>query len=294
MFKNHFLIGIRSLKKHFAYSVINIGGLGLGLAICLLLLTWVRHELSYDQFHKSAERIYRPSLEYSFGGQTAKTSVSPTALLPALKKNFVELEEGVRLFNPSQSRGIVLRANDKLFEEHKFYYADSTFFKVFSFALLQGNSDVALVEPQSLVITKSMAKKYFGDENPIGQTIQVNNRADFKVTGLMEDAPDNSLLRPDFIASFSSLDESKQESWWSANYQTFVLIAPGASLQSLESKLSELLSKQPEIELPSKNDFVKYNFIPLSDIYLRSDMGESEAVSTFNTSIFLEPLPSSC
>ncbi len=280
MLKNYLLTSLRSLKKHFAYSVINIGGLGMGLAICLLLLTWVRHELSYDQFHADADQLYRSSMEYSMGGQTAKVSVSPTALLPTLKKNFQEVEEGVRLYNPSQSRGFVLRVNDKLFEEHKFYYADSTLFKVFSFSLADGNVDKALVEPNTMVISQSMAKKYFGDENPIGQLILVNNRFDFKVTGVLKDIPANSLLKPDFIGSFSSLDESKQESWWSANYQTFIKVSPGTSIPSLQSKLATILEKEPQLELPNKGDYIKYNFMPLKDIYLRSDMNEAEIVGS--------------
>ena len=100
MIKNYLLVAIRNLRKHFTYSIINVIGLGLGLATCLLLLTWIRHELSYDQFHAKADRIYRSSLEYSFGGQTSKTSVSPTALLPVMQKNFQEVETGVRVYKP--------------------------------------------------------------------------------------------------------------------------------------------------------------------------------------------------
>lgn len=173
---------------------------------------------------------------------------------------------------------MVLRREDQLFQENKFYYADSSFFKIFSFRLLDGNPNQALVAPHSLVITKSMAKKYFGEENPIGQSLKVNNNSDYLITGVMENAPRNSLLQPDFIASFSSLDESKQESWWSANYQTFILLSHQASVSSLESKFNQLLTQQPEIELPNAGDYVKYNFIPLTDIYLHSDMNESEVV----------------
>lgn len=278
MFRNYLLSSLRSLRKNFAYSIINIAGLGLGLATFLLLTTWVVDEWSYDKFHDKAQRIYRPSLEYSFGGQTAKTSVSPTAVLPTLKKNFAEVEEGVRVFNAGHSRGVVLRVNDRLFQETKFYYADSTFFKVFSFPLLEGNEDKALTAPQSLVLTRAMAQKYFGSENPIGQTINVNNHTDFVVTGVIENIPANSLLQPDVIASFSTLDESRQESWWSANYQTFVLLSPNAAIHSLEEKFNNLLTKQPEIELPNQGDYVRYNFIPLTDIYLHSTMMESEKV----------------
>src|SRR5262249_35643318 len=163
--------------------------LGLGLAACLLLVTWIVHELSYDKFHSQASRIYRSSLEYSFGGQTAKTSVSPTALLPALEKNFAEVETGVRVYNPSSWNTYIGRRGEALFQEGKFFYADSTFFKVFSFRMIAGDAATALTEPNSVVLTRTTAKKYFGNEDPMGKTLQVNNDNDYVVTGVMDDAP---------------------------------------------------------------------------------------------------------
>ena len=279
MFRNYVLIGIRSLQKHRFYSIINIAGLGLGLAACLLLVTWIIHELSYDKFHNNAGRIYRSSLEYSFGGQTAKTSVSPTALLPMLQKNFAEVETGVRLYNPSAWNPYIIRQEQKLFQEEKFFYADSTFFQVFSFPLVQGNTSKVLTEPNSVVLTQSSAKKYFGNEDPMGKTIQVNNQKDYVVTGVMEDVPTNSLIQFDFIGSFSSLEASKEQIWWSANYETYVLLAPSTDVESLTTKTEALVKKELGSELTNPGDYVKYNFMPLTDIYLRSDMNESVVVS---------------
>lgn len=279
MLKNYLLIGVRSLLKHRFYSTINVAGLGLGLAACLLLVTWITHELSYDKFHINASRIYRSSLEYSFGGQTAKTSVSPTALLPMLQKNFPDVENGVRIYNPSAWNPYIIRKDEKLFQEEKFFYADSTFFQVFSFVLLRGNPSKVLTEPNTVVLTQSIAKKYFGDEDPLGKTIEVNNRKEYLITGLMEDVGTNSLLRFDFIGSFSSLDASKEQIWWSANYETFVLLAPSTDVQSLTDKTETRVKKELAPELTNPGDYVKYNFIPLTDIYLRSDMNESVTVS---------------
>lgn len=140
MIKNYFLIAFRSLRKHLSYSLINVFGLSLGLATCLLLVTWIKHELSYDKFHEKADRIYRGCLEYSFGGQTSKTPVSPTALLPAMQKNFAEVETGVRVYNASAYKAFILRHDDKLFQERGFTYADSTFFEVFSFPTAERQS----------------------------------------------------------------------------------------------------------------------------------------------------------
>src|SRR5690242_16173264 len=197
MFRNYLLISLRSLRKHRSYSIINIAGLGLGLAACLLLVTWIVHEMSYDKFHQQAARIYRSSMEYSFGGQTAKTAVSPTALLPTLEKNFAEVETGVRLYNPSSWNPFIVRRGETLFQEGKFFYADSTFFNIFSFPLIAGDATTALTQPNSVVLTRTTAKKYFGEEDPMGKTLQVNNDKEYIVTGVMEDVPSNSLLQFD-------------------------------------------------------------------------------------------------
>lgn len=272
MIKNYFTIAFRSLHKHLSYSIINVFGLSVGLATCILLVTWIKHELSYDKFNEKAERIYRGCLEYSFGGQIAKTPVSPTALFPAMQKNFAEVENGVRIYHASASNGFILRHNDKLFQERKFMYADSTFFQVFSFTLLKGNQEKALTEPNSVILTRSMAKKYFDSEDIIGKTIQVNNQTDYTITGLMEDVPANSTLQFDFIASFSSLAASKETIWWTANYETYVLLAPEANVTALFSKTNELVKKELASELTTPGDYVKYNFYQLKDIYLHSGL----------------------
>lgn len=278
MLKNYLVASVRSLRKNLSYSAINIVGIGLGLATCILLSVWINHELSYDQFHKNANRIYRGSLEYSFGGQTSKTSVSPTALLPALKKNFPEVENGVRIDNPSGWNPYIVKNDDKLFQEKKFYFADSTFFKVFSFKLLQGNPDKALTEPNTVILTQASARKYFGTEDVLGKTLTVNNKTEYKVTGLLENLPSNSMIQFDFLGSFSSLGASKEQIWWSANYQTFLLLAPNADVNSLREKTNALVKKELASELTSKGDYVVYNFTPLTDIYLKSNVDEPEIV----------------
>ncbi|HTE07359.1 MAG TPA: ABC transporter permease, partial [Flavitalea sp.] len=279
MFRNYLLIGIRSLFKHRFYTIINVAGLALGLSASLLLTTWIIHELSYDKFHPLGNRIYRSSLEYSFGGQTSKTAVSPTALLPTLQKNFPEVENGVRVYNSSAYRPYLVRHEHKVFQEGRFSYADSTFFQLFSFPLLQGDADKALILPNSVVVTASAAKKYFGDEDPVGKTMQVNNAKDYIVTGVMADVPTNSILQFDFLASFSSLDAAKEQIWWSANYETFVLLTPDADVALLTQKTEDIVKAALASELTNPGDYVKYNFLPLADIYLRSDMLESRPVS---------------
>jgi putative ABC transport system permease protein len=189
-----------------------------------------------------------------------------------MQKNFAEVETGVRIYHASASNGFILRHDDKLFEERKFMYADSTFFHVFSFSLQKGNQQKALTEPNSVILSRSMAKKYFDSEDIIGKTIQVNNQADYTITGLMEDVPANSTLQFDFIASFSSLAASRETIWWTANYETYILLTPGTDVTALFSKTNELVKKELASELTTPGDYVKYNFFPLKGIYLHSGL----------------------
>lgn len=279
MIKNYLLISFRNLRKHFPYALINISGLGLGLATCLLLVTWITHELSYDRFNVNADRIYRGSLEYSFGGRVTRISISPTALLPALL-TLPETETGVRVYNPSAKNAFIVKYGDKLFLENDFYAADSTFFDVFSYEMVQGDARTALADPYTVVITESMARKYFGNEDPVGKSLLVNNVRDYTVTGVMKDVPSNSLMQFDFIASFHSMPPGQAEpSWWSANYQTFVLLHPNAQLQALVEKTNDIVKKAVASDIAA-GDHVTYYFMPLTDIYLKSDFhGEPEVVS---------------
>jgi putative ABC transport system permease protein len=282
MLLNYLIIGFRNLRKHFSFSIINIVGLGLGLATCLLLVTWILNELSFDRFHAHSNRIYRAGLDYSFGGQASKNSVSPTALLPEAQKNFAEIESGVRVYNPSFYNPFIVRQSTRLFEEKRFYYADSTFFKIFSFKLISGTPEHALVQPNSVVLTQRMARKYFGDQDPMGKSLRINDGTDYTVTGVMEDVPNNSFLQFDFMASFSSLDASKQHIWWSANYQTFFLVAPNTDIPQLQDKINNLVKRELASELTNPNDYVRYPLMRLTDIYLRSDVSESEITSSIN------------
>lgn len=270
MIKNYFLTTLRNLQKQFSYSLINILGLGLGISVTLLLALWVQHELSFDQFHQNGDNIYRVSMDVSFGGQSSSHSVSPTALLPALQRNLPEVKTGVRIYNPSTYNPFIVKKDDNLFREDRFYFADSTFFQVLTYPLIKGDTRTALARPRSVVLTVSMAKKYFGDENPIGQTLLINGQDDYTVTGLTEDAPDNSYLQFDFIGSFSSLRQSREEVWWSANYQTFVLLDEQADLSRVESKTNDLVREALGDQLSNPDDYVRYSWTKVGDIHLHS------------------------
>ncbi len=270
MIKNYILTTLRNIQKHFTYSLINIFGLGLGICISLLLALWVNHELSFDRFHANADQIYRVSMDISFGGQSSSHSFSPTALLPTLKRNFPEVKTGVRVFNSSAFSPFIVKKDDNFFQENRFYFADSTFFQVFSYTLLEGNPSTVLTNPRSVVLTNSMAKKYFGDNDPMGQTLLINGQNDYTVTGLMADVPDNSYLQFDFIGSFSSLGQATEEVWWSANYLTYALLDGQANLKAIETKTNDLVKEVIGDQLASPGDYVKYNWMNLKDIHLHS------------------------
>ena len=281
MLKNYFLIALRNLRKHIGFSTINIAGLGLGIATCLLLVTWIIHELSYDRFHVYEDRLYRTSMEYSFGGQVARTAVSPTALLPSML-TLPEVKTGVRFFNLSAWNPFIVKQGDQLFSESKFCFADSTFFNVFSYKLVKGNPAKALNEPYQVVITETAARKYFGDTDPIGKALYINNERDYIVTGVMEDAPSNSFLQFDFVASFLSLRAARSEPiWWSANYLTFVVLNEDADAKAVEEKISSIAMKAVGNDIQGGNDYVRYNMMLMKDLHLRSDFAnEPEVVSS--------------
>lgn len=281
MIKNYLLTALRSLSRHRLYSIINVLGLTVGLSCVLLIATYVYYELQYDQFHEQKDHIVRASLEYGEGGVVAKTAVSPTAVLPTFQREFPEVVGGVRLVNASDLRPRMVQSGDQSFQEKQFFYADSTFFSVFSFPLLRGDSVTALTAPQSIVLTASIAAKYYGaqwtNQEIVGKTLLVGtDRTPFKVTGVMADPPVYSHIHPRLVASTTSLKFFQEEMWWSANYFTYLLLSEPEAIQSLREKIPTLLRR----EVPDAfvaDGYVAYNLLPLTDIHLRSDMdGELE------------------
>ena len=193
MFGNYLKIALRSLRKQGGYTAINIVGLAVGLACCLLITLYVVDELSYDRFNTNANRIYRIHTDVKFGGNDMNMAVSPDPLGPTLKQNYPQVEQFVRLhyrgMRPVQRAGTTntIRENDIIF-------ADSTLFDVFTLPLLAGDIKTALTQPNTLVISEAAAKRHFGKQNPVGQTLLFDKRP-FRVTALMRDMPTNAHFR---------------------------------------------------------------------------------------------------
>jgi putative ABC transport system permease protein len=266
MFKNYFKIAWRSLWKNKTSSFINITGLTAGLTCCLLMVLYMLHELSYDKFQKNGDRIARVIMEYSFNGsEPTKGNFTSTKVLPSFKRNFPEVVDGVRMSDPDR----LVKSEDKIFNEKKFVYADSTFFSVFnSFHLVKGQPQQVLKEKNNVVLTVSAAKKYFGNiDNAVGKMLQIGSKQDnYLITGIAEDCPTNSQIQFDFMASFSTMDVSQEDTYWEANYTTYLLLKDNASIASLQKKIGPFMKK----EMEGEGAVINYYLEPYTWIHLHS------------------------
>jgi putative ABC transport system permease protein len=267
MFRNYLKTTWRNLWKHRTFAAINIFGLTIGLTCCLLIALYVRHELSYDNFQAKGNRIARVIMEYSFaeGSAPAKGNYTSVRVAPVLKRNFQEVENGIRMKMLER----IVRYDDKIAREKNFMYADSTFFDIFSFKLLQGNASAALAAPHQVVLTRSTARKYFGNAEAVGKSINITNDSiPYIVTGIMEDCPSNSQIKFDFLASFSSLSmpPGAEERYWNANYTTYLLLRNEPSIAQLEAKLPAFMKK----EMADQKATVNFYLEPFNSIHLHS------------------------
>lgn len=281
MFRNYFKIAIRSLSKHKFYSFINVAGLAVGLACCMLIALFVGDELSYDRHHEHKDQIYRVVRHGSFNGNEFHFSVNPAPLASALVEELPEVEKAVRF----RSRGTYLVTTDAMtesFKENRLIFSDPDFFQIFSVPLIEGNPETALKDPMSLAISKSMASKYFGQEDPMGKTMTLDGDEEYHVTAVYEDMPTNSHLQFDFLMSMSSLEESKNTEWLSNNFFTYFLLKEGVDAKDFEQKLNDMAERymEPEImayigksleEFKAAGNYVVFNIQPLKDIYLHSN-----------------------
>ena len=201
MLSNYIRIALRNLLRFKTYSVINITGLAVGMACCILILLYVYDEMSYDRFNKNSDRIYRIAVNGTLGNNNFNAAVSAPPLRNTLLTDFPEVVAATRIRNFGFP---VLRYKDKVFSEEKVYWVDSSFFDVFTVEFVKGNPETALNEPEDIVLTEKMAKKYFGDENPVGKLLNADKRRDYKVTAVVKEFPENSHFHFDFLASLSS------------------------------------------------------------------------------------------
>jgi putative ABC transport system permease protein len=267
MLRNYFKLAWRHLQKHKVYSIINIGGLGIGIASCLLIGLYIWDELSFDRFHKNSDRIARVTWEYNFDNTENQTALTGTKVGPQFARSFPEVETYVRTLKYPR----VVGQDTKMFDEKNFFYADSAFFSVFSFPLKTGDIKTALDGPNKIVLTSAMAEKYFPNENPIGKTLKVGSTQDFLVTGITSNPPENSQIRFDFVASFSSLNASKTEKWNEANYITYLLLKKNNEFKTLQSKIDRFTKEIGLNEMKLQgSQYMTYHLEPIASVHLNS------------------------
>ena len=271
MLKNYLKVALRNLRKHKGYTVINVLGLSIGMTCCVLISLYVADELSFDRFHANADQIYRLRVErYSSGGESELTSTASAPMAPAILQDHPQVEQAVRI---SQRTYLVEQA-DRRFYEEDFFWVDSSFFDVFSFDLVQGDPETALTAPFSVVLTESMVTKYFGQEDPMGQILTIEER-DLRVTGVVEDAPEQSHFDFDFLGSFTTLEAFRESSssewnWWNLSFHTYLLLAEGTSVEALQEQLRELPSRYIGNQ-ESGSGYRQFLYLqPLSEIHLYS------------------------
>ena len=289
MFRNYFIIAVRNLIKNRWFSLINLLGLAAGLGCVILILTFIKFELSYERFHEKADRIVRVlSLEESRSGRPGDYDTGTPELLAAyMKDNIPEVVRASRLMVPWLDK-VILQLGEKNFYESGLY-VDNEFLNVFSYPLLKGNLEDALGEPRSIVLTDSLAKKLFGNDDPLGKTLIYKERSseyEVVVTGVSADPPRNSHLRFDYLLSVQTLVVDKSKSymignWNVGNFITYAELRDAASLTSAENKFSAGLE---EMAAAAGKEAPSIRLQPLRDIHLRSQLeGELESNNLIRT-----------
>lgn len=240
MIKNYLKTAWRNLLQNKLTSFISIAGLSVGIGCFLLLATYILNELSYDKFNVNADRIVRlvQHLKSTDNNEEKINAVTPTAPVPVFKQQLSEIADGVRVYNYSDYKPAAVQYQDRLFNERNMLVADESFFKIFSFKFLEGNAANALNQVNSVVITASTAKKYFGDEDPLGKILKVNSINNMMVSGVIEDVPAYSQLKFDLMGNYAILSRSKTRKWDSSNDYSYFLLKPGIGIKTAEQKMN--------------------------------------------------------
>ena len=272
--RNSIKTGFRNLRKE-PLIIGAIVGLTLGFSCCLLIFSFISTELSYDRYHKNADRIYRIIANLTLGETPNMIASTNTAPAMSLKEELPGVLEGLRL--TPMGRIHVEYDNRKEFYEDRIYYSDETIFKLFDFRIREGRPDITLSDPNTIVLTESSAKRYFGDEEPIGKTVQLNGDQDYEVVGVVGDVPHNSHFYFDMLVSFSSLYQANGrdaiESWLTSySYYSYVLLSENQDADEVEAYLSKLAENHLAEVYKEADIAVEYFLQPVSDIHLHSDL----------------------
>lgn len=241
MLKNYLKVAFRNLWKNKGFSTINIIGLSVGLATCLLIMLYVMDETHYDRYNNKADRIYRVDAEIQFGGNHFVLAVAPEPMGATLKRDFPEVEQYVRFRSYG---GFHVKKGDEFVKEDRVIYVDSTLFDVFSLSMISGNPTTALRDPKSVVITENIARKYFNTTDVIGKTFIINDTSNLKITGVIENIPRQSHFDFDFFVSLNgSIQPWEINDWVSNNENTYIVLKKGSDAKRLENKFPSIVDK---------------------------------------------------
>ncbi|PCE66177.1 ABC transporter permease [Sediminicola luteus] len=266
MFTTHLKIAWRNLRKNALFSLINIFGLSIGLAITLLLFLFISHELSYNSMYPKKDRIHRILIQTNseFDNQTWATA--PPVMASALTKEVTNVESAARLYKHNFGKSASIRANEKNFTENMFYWVDHALLDIFDINMVKGNSFNALTRPNTVILSESAAKKYFADQDPIGQILLVDNSKRLEVTGVYQDHPKNSTLDAEIMASSNGAWFYERTSWGNVSFETYCLLKEHVSLQSTEIQMAQMLDQN----VAKEGQWYSLSLQPLDKIHLYS------------------------
>ena len=287
MLKNHLKIAFRQLKKQKFYSAVNILGLAIGVTCCLLITLYIQDELSYDKQHPNVENLYRLVRDMKTPSGEAMVTVTPPRLAKAMVEEIPEVTMAARINPYFANAGTNLVRKESVKEnqfEEKFIYADPELLEMFHIPLIEGEKSTVLQNPNTIVISKKIAKKYFSNQNPIGEVFILNDNTEqrFTISGVMENMTEQSHFQYDFLISMSTLSDSYENPTWTSNsYYTYVTLASGTNPAQLEGKIQDFIIKNlgPEYqesakmniaELHKTGHHIKFEFQPVTDIHLKS------------------------
>lgn len=286
MIKNYFKVAFRNLFRNKFYSLLNISGLAIGIASCLLIVLFVTDELSYDTHFENSENTYRITMSGALNGSAFDLAVVGPVVGKTMMEDFPEITDYGRF---RQAGSPFIKYGENIFKEENFAFADHSILEIFGISLIYGDPATALMEPKSLVMSQSAAQKYFGDENPVGKIVEYGSAKDYKVTGVYEEIPNNTHFDFDVLCSMITRDESKQAIWLSMNFQTYLVLSEGADLDKMAAQFPEMLKKYigPEVkqfmnleweDMAENGSALAFSMQPVSDIHLHSDLqGELDA-----------------
>jgi putative ABC transport system permease protein len=276
MFKNYLKIALRNIKKHIGYSFINIAGLAVGMTCCLLIFLWVQDELRYDKYHENADRIYRITYAEEIGDAYEHYANSPFPAAPA----FTAEVPGITAYTRLWQRTGLIKHGDNNFDERNIFYADKDFFRIFSHTFIEGDPATALENPGSIVLTRDMATKIFGDKEALGETLNLSTDGDLKVTGVVENVPRHSHFHFFYLVSINTIQGKRTEyldAWLVITGWSYLLLDENADSELIEDKMASVVEKYTGEDGRKYGTKMFYFLQPLTDIHLRSHLdGEIE------------------